>query len=102
MIGSYHKGSKDYVPLYLVEVSFWHNNQKNAGIYVEGVTGCGGRASTVLSQSRNKFLPPYKKRYSYTMSTLLNRKQLQPDAIWIVQQKCYTISSSLCVPSGIG
>ena len=67
MIGSYHKGSKDYLPLYLVEVSFWHNNQKNAGIYVEGVTGCGGRASTVLSQSRNKFLPPYKKRYSYTM-----------------------------------
>ena len=33
VIGTYHKVSKDYLPLYLAEFSYRHNNRKNADIF---------------------------------------------------------------------
>jgi len=40
VIGTYHKVSKDYLPLYLAEFSFRHNNRKNADIFTTVVAGC--------------------------------------------------------------
>ena len=40
IVGTYHKVSKDYLPLYLAEFSFRHNNRKNADIFKTVVAGC--------------------------------------------------------------
>jgi transposase-like protein len=40
MIGTYHNVSKKYLPLYLNEFSFRHNNRKNADIFGSAVAGC--------------------------------------------------------------
>lgn len=40
VIGTYHKVSKDYLPLYLAEFSFRHNNRKNPDIFETVVAGC--------------------------------------------------------------
>jgi hypothetical protein len=40
IIGTYHKVSKDYLPLYLAEFSFRHNNRKNPDIFAAVVAGC--------------------------------------------------------------
>jgi transposase-like protein len=40
IIGTYHKVSKDYLPLYLAEFSFRHNNRQNRDIFAEVVAGC--------------------------------------------------------------
>jgi transposase-like protein len=41
IIGTYHNVSKDYLPLYLNEFSFRHNNRKNPDAFGEMVTTCG-------------------------------------------------------------
>ena len=40
IVGTYHSVSKDYLPLYLAEFSFRHNNRKNADIFGEVIAGC--------------------------------------------------------------
>ncbi len=40
VIGTYHQVSKDYLPLYLAEFSYRHNNRKNPDIFGEVVAGC--------------------------------------------------------------
>ncbi|MCC6141758.1 MAG: IS1595 family transposase [Nitrospira sp.] len=40
VIGTFHKVSKAYLPLYLAEFSFRHNNRKNADIFSLLVAGC--------------------------------------------------------------
>ncbi|MDO8357184.1 MAG: IS1595 family transposase [Nitrospirota bacterium] len=40
VIGTFHQVSKDYLPLYLAEFSFRHNNRKNADIFTQVVAGC--------------------------------------------------------------
>lgn len=40
VIGTYHKMSKDYLPLYLAEFTFRHNNRKNPDIFKAVVAGC--------------------------------------------------------------
>lgn len=40
VVGTYHKVSKDYLPLYLAEFSFRHNNRKNPDIFNAIVAGC--------------------------------------------------------------
>lgn len=40
VIGTYHKVSKDYLPLYLAEFSFRHNNRENPDIFKDVVAGC--------------------------------------------------------------
>ncbi|NOS77100.1 MAG: IS1595 family transposase [Nitrospira sp.] len=40
VIGTYHKVSKSYLPLYLAEFSFRHNNRKNGDIFGAVVAGC--------------------------------------------------------------
>lgn len=40
VIGTYHKVSKDYLPLYLSEFSFRHNERKNPDIFGAVVAGC--------------------------------------------------------------
>jgi transposase-like protein len=39
-IGTYHKVSKDYLPLYLAEFSFHHNNRQNPDIFGDVVAEC--------------------------------------------------------------
>jgi transposase-like protein len=40
VIGTYHNVSAKYLPLYLNEFAFRHNNRKNAGIFGSAVRGC--------------------------------------------------------------
>jgi predicted RNA-binding Zn-ribbon protein involved in translation (DUF1610 family) len=40
VIGTYHNVSKKYLPLYLNEFQFRHNNRKNPDIFGEAVAGC--------------------------------------------------------------
>jgi transposase-like protein len=40
IVGSYHKVSKDYLPLYVAEFAFRHNNRKNEDIFGTVVAGC--------------------------------------------------------------
>ncbi len=40
VIGTYHKLSKEYLPLYLAEFSFRHNNRGNPDIFWDVVAGC--------------------------------------------------------------
>ena len=40
VIGTFHNISKAYLPLYLAEFSYRHNNRKNADIFTDVVAGC--------------------------------------------------------------
>jgi transposase-like protein len=40
VMGTYHNVSKAYLPLYLAEFSFRHNNRKNADIFTTVVANC--------------------------------------------------------------
>lgn len=40
VIGTYHKVSKDYLPLYLAEFSYRHNNRKNPDIFNDVIAEC--------------------------------------------------------------
>lgn len=40
IVGTYHNVSKAYLPLYLAEFSFRHNQRKNHDIFTEVVAGC--------------------------------------------------------------
>ena len=40
VIGTYHKMSKDYMPLYLAEFSYRHNNRNNPDVFNEVIAGC--------------------------------------------------------------
>ena len=40
VIGTYHNVSKKYLPLYLNEFQFRHNNRKNKDIFGEAIAGC--------------------------------------------------------------
>jgi transposase-like protein len=40
IVGNYHKVSKEYLPLYLAEFSFRHNNRNNPDIFSEVIAGC--------------------------------------------------------------
>jgi transposase-like protein len=40
VIGTYHKVSKDYLPLYLAEFQYRHNNRDNPDIFTDVVAGC--------------------------------------------------------------
>ncbi len=40
VMGTFHNVSKDYLPLYLAEFSFRHNDRKNPDIFGEIVAGC--------------------------------------------------------------
>ena len=40
IIGSFHHVSKKYLPVYLAEFQFPHNNWKNPDIFGEGLAGC--------------------------------------------------------------
>ena len=41
VIGTYHHVSKDYLPLYLNEFSYRHNNRHNANAFALMITTCG-------------------------------------------------------------
>ncbi|MGH7183089.1 MAG: IS1595 family transposase [Nitrospiraceae bacterium] len=40
VIGTFHNVSKDYLPLYLAEFSFRHNNRENADIFTKVIATC--------------------------------------------------------------
>jgi len=40
IVGTYHKVSKSYLPLYLNEFSFRHNNRQNPDIFQAVLAGC--------------------------------------------------------------
>lgn len=40
VIGTYHQVSKDYLPLYLAEFSYRHNNRENANIFNDVIAEC--------------------------------------------------------------
>jgi transposase-like protein len=40
VMGTYHKMSKEYLPLYLAEFSFRHNNRRNPDIFRDVIAGC--------------------------------------------------------------
>jgi transposase-like protein len=40
IIGTYHNVSKKYLPLYLAEFQFRHNNRKNPDIFGDAIAGC--------------------------------------------------------------
>ncbi len=40
VVGTYHKVSKKYLPLYLAEFQFRHNNRRNPDIFGSAVAGC--------------------------------------------------------------
>jgi transposase-like protein len=41
IVGTYHQVSKDYLPLYLNEFSYRHNNRKNPNAFADMITTCG-------------------------------------------------------------
>jgi hypothetical protein len=41
IMGSFHHVKKDYLPLYLNEFSYRHNNRKNPDAFADLVTTCG-------------------------------------------------------------
>ena len=40
VMGSYHKVSRKYLPLYVVEFQFRYNNCENSNIFAEVIKGC--------------------------------------------------------------
>ena len=40
MIGTYHRVSKKYLPLYVAEFQFRYNNRENADIFGTAIEGC--------------------------------------------------------------
>ena len=40
IMGSYHKVSKEYLPLYIAEFTFRHNHRKDKDIFGSIVAGC--------------------------------------------------------------
>jgi hypothetical protein len=41
IVGTFHNVSKDYLPLYLNEFSYLHNNRKNPNAFADMITTCG-------------------------------------------------------------
>jgi transposase-like protein len=41
IMGSFHHVSKEYLPLYLNEFSYRHNNRKNPEVFLDLLTTCG-------------------------------------------------------------
>ena len=41
VMGTYHRVSKDYLPLYLNEFSYRHNNRNNPDVFADLITTCG-------------------------------------------------------------
>jgi len=41
IVGTYHRVSKDYLPLYLNEFSYRHNNRENPNVFADLITTCG-------------------------------------------------------------
>jgi hypothetical protein len=39
-MGSFHKVSHKYLPLYVAELSFRYNNRQNADIFGVAISGC--------------------------------------------------------------
>jgi hypothetical protein len=40
MVGTFHKVSRKYLPLYVAELSFRYNNRENEDIFGTAVSGC--------------------------------------------------------------
>jgi len=40
VMGTFHKVSKDYLPLYLAENSYRHNNRKNPNMFADVIAEC--------------------------------------------------------------
>jgi transposase-like protein len=40
MVGTFHKVSKKYLPLYVAEFQFRYNNRENADIFGTAISGC--------------------------------------------------------------
>ena len=40
VVGTFHQVSKEYLPLYLAEFSYRHNNRKNADMFTHVIAGC--------------------------------------------------------------
>jgi hypothetical protein len=40
VIGTYHKVSKKYLPLYVAEFQFRHNHRENVDIFGAAIAGC--------------------------------------------------------------
>jgi len=40
MVGTFHKVSRKYLPLYVAEFSFRYNNRENADIFGTAIKGC--------------------------------------------------------------
>ena len=40
VVGTYHKVSKKYLPLYIAEFQFRYNNRNNENIFAEAIRGC--------------------------------------------------------------
>jgi hypothetical protein len=40
MVGTFHKVSAKYLPLYIAEFQFRYNNRMNADIFGEAISGC--------------------------------------------------------------
>ena len=41
VVGTYHRVSKDYLPLYLNEFSYRHNNRNNPDVFADLIATCG-------------------------------------------------------------
>lgn len=39
-MGSFHKMSRKYLPLYIAEFQFRHNNRENPDIFGDAIKGC--------------------------------------------------------------